>query len=45
VTGCLDDAAVEGFKSWAASGARLICAVWIVSAIWRGMEEDMLSGS
>lgn len=41
-TGCLLEAAVEGLRSWVGDGARLMEAVWIVSAIWIGMEEAML---
>lgn len=41
-TGCLLEAAVEGLRSWVGDGARLMEAVWIVSAIWIGMEDAML---
>lgn len=33
---------MEGLRSCVGDGARFIDAVWIVSAIWRGMEEDIL---
>jgi len=33
---------VEGLRSWEGEGARFMEAVWIVSAICRGIEEDML---
>lgn len=42
VTGVFWDAAVEGFTSCATEGEWFIEAVWIVSAIWRGMEEDIV---
>ena len=34
VTGCLLEAAVDGLRSWRGEGARLIEAVWMVSATW-----------
>ena len=42
VTGCFSEAVVDGFRSWEGEGVRLIEAVWMVSATWRGMEEDMV---
>jgi len=33
---------VEGLRSWDGEGSRFMEAVWIVSAIWRGSEEDIL---
>lgn len=40
-TGILLEAAVLGLRSWVGDGARLREAVWMVSDIWRGMEEAM----
>jgi len=42
VTGVFLEAVVDGLTSCEGEGARFIEAVCIVSAIWRGMEEDML---
>lgn len=42
VTGCFWEAAVEGLRSWFGEGSRFMEAVWIVSAIWRGREDDIL---
>lgn len=39
-TGSLVSAAVDGLMSWAAEGARLMWAVWIVSAICMGMSDE-----
>lgn len=33
---------MEGLRSWVGDGLRFMEAVWIVSAIWRGREDDML---
>lgn len=41
-TGCFCEAAVVGLRSWVGEGWRFIEAVWIVSAISRGMEDDIL---
>ncbi len=42
MTGIFSDAAVDGFMSCSGEGLGLMCAVWSVSAIWRGIEEDIL---
>lgn len=41
-TGCFSEAAVVGLRSCVGEGLRFMDAVWIVSAIWRGTEEDIL---
>ena len=33
---------VDGLMSWVGEGARLREAVWMVSASWRGREEDIV---
>lgn len=42
VTGSLVEALVEGLRSWLMSGWCVMEADWIVEAISRGMEEDMV---
>lgn len=42
MTGSFWEAAVEGLRSWVGDGLRFMEAVWMVSAIWRGIEESIL---
>lgn len=44
-TSSLVSAAVDGLMSWAAEGARLMWAVWIVSAICMGMSDEAAMAS
>lgn len=41
ITGSLLEVAVDGFISCSAEGSLLMCAVWMVSATWRGMDDAM----
>ena len=42
LTGVFCEALVEGLRSWDGEGARLMEAVWMVSAISRGRLEDAI---